>query len=722
MDPGYSLLQHIKTVPNLISEDPSVATPKNSSFMDLPWSEFSKLLAQKRRPSESSTHTEDSAASSTVTESHLGELSRQEHDALSVYEECIANRIASREMSFELIHLLHDITARFQNDNRYKNDPRYVRLWMAYASLLKNPMPIFQRLQDQRIGDELALFYCEVAQYHVKHQRMQEAKKMLQLGLSRGAQPVEILQQLLYQWQEGNNNNNNGPTSWHGIQQQQHPYMNETDGEEEEDTDTLPLHLPLPDILAWIDARIGHSARVAILQECYRYRQETSFEELRVKNGPPPSKKQRKVRQPQDRLTPACRSVAGVTFRDHVEQRKSKPLIVPLPLPPQLVRQKLADLPEPLPLQDLTSQNAKALRLSLERMSESTMTKSNKRQEQQQRMVVLGASSSFQVLGKLGEGGMARVYQVRPMQRQQDENISIAALKIETPANPWEFYILRQLAARLEEPNRVVAATDCFVYEDCSCLLLQYAGRRTLLDALNIQRQIHHAPGMPEPLAMLLAAELCQSLLAIHACGIIHGDLKLDNVMICPTVSDGWDQGRGHRHGCLPLLRLIDFGRAMDLTLFPPDVQLKATWKPDPTDAYLIQKGETWPAWMIDYWNTAAMVHWLLFGQVMNTIMVSTTTGSSSSTSNNNHNTEEQVQQRKIKLQQHFKRYWQRDTWELFFDCMLNPDPMPATEKIKTVVDMFEQHLRSEHAKTNSKLSMLVSQIQGTEGPSERHI
>jgi hypothetical protein len=58
MDPGYKLLQHIKTVPNLINEDPSITTPKNSSFMDLPWSEFSKLLnTNKRRSSASSDST-----------------------------------------------------------------------------------------------------------------------------------------------------------------------------------------------------------------------------------------------------------------------------------------------------------------------------------------------------------------------------------------------------------------------------------------------------------------------------------------------------------------------------------------------------------------------------------------------------------------------------------------------------------------------------------------
>ncbi|KAI9492177.1 hypothetical protein BDB00DRAFT_455178 [Zychaea mexicana] len=69
MDPGYKLLQHIKTVPNLINEDPSIVTPKNSSFMDLPWSDFSKLLANQdatknRRASNASIETSSSTASS----------------------------------------------------------------------------------------------------------------------------------------------------------------------------------------------------------------------------------------------------------------------------------------------------------------------------------------------------------------------------------------------------------------------------------------------------------------------------------------------------------------------------------------------------------------------------------------------------------------------------------------------------------------------------------
>ncbi|KAI9283388.1 hypothetical protein BY458DRAFT_496376 [Sporodiniella umbellata] len=70
MDPGYKLLQHIKTVPNLINEDPSIITPKNSSFMDLPWSSFSALL--QRRTSYSSSSSSSSEESSSADNFSLG--------------------------------------------------------------------------------------------------------------------------------------------------------------------------------------------------------------------------------------------------------------------------------------------------------------------------------------------------------------------------------------------------------------------------------------------------------------------------------------------------------------------------------------------------------------------------------------------------------------------------------------------------------------------------
>ncbi|KAI8373777.1 hypothetical protein BD560DRAFT_394358 [Blakeslea trispora] len=49
MDPGHNYIQKLKTVPNLVSEEPSTITPKNTSFVDVPWNDFVELLAQKRK-------------------------------------------------------------------------------------------------------------------------------------------------------------------------------------------------------------------------------------------------------------------------------------------------------------------------------------------------------------------------------------------------------------------------------------------------------------------------------------------------------------------------------------------------------------------------------------------------------------------------------------------------------------------------------------------------
>ncbi|CAO3656393.1 unnamed protein product [Mucor hiemalis] len=91
MDPGYTLLQHIKTVPNLINEDPSITTPKNSSFMDMPWSEFSKLLATKER--RSSTSGSSTTSSSTSEEDNSPEdFSLGNWDAMTGYQDSEHNR------------------------------------------------------------------------------------------------------------------------------------------------------------------------------------------------------------------------------------------------------------------------------------------------------------------------------------------------------------------------------------------------------------------------------------------------------------------------------------------------------------------------------------------------------------------------------------------------------------------------------------------------------
>lgn len=63
---------------------------------------------------------------------------------------------------------------------------------------------------------------------------------------------------------------------------------------------------------------------------------------------------------------------------------------------------------------------------------------------------------------------------------------------------------------------------------------------------------------MSEALALHYAAEALRCVGALHACAMLHCDLKPDNFLLSPN-------GR---------LQLIDFGRAVDLALLPAGVQL----------------------------------------------------------------------------------------------------------------------------------------------------
>ncbi|KAG2172214.1 hypothetical protein INT43_004755 [Umbelopsis isabellina] len=69
MDPGSKLLEQLKLVPNLVSEDPATITPTNSSFLDMPYSEFSKLLSERRRSSATTIASNESNSDLSTTSS-----------------------------------------------------------------------------------------------------------------------------------------------------------------------------------------------------------------------------------------------------------------------------------------------------------------------------------------------------------------------------------------------------------------------------------------------------------------------------------------------------------------------------------------------------------------------------------------------------------------------------------------------------------------------------
>lgn len=62
-----------------------------------------------------------------------------------------------------LVPLLDGATQTFANDPRYRNDARYLKLWLAYARFCREAEEIFVFLGQQGIAQDLATFYEEYA-------------------------------------------------------------------------------------------------------------------------------------------------------------------------------------------------------------------------------------------------------------------------------------------------------------------------------------------------------------------------------------------------------------------------------------------------------------------------------------------------------------------------------------------------------------------------------
>lgn len=63
-----------------------------------------------------------------------------------------------------LVPVLDSATQTFSRDLRYRNDPRYLKLWLAYAKYCREAEDIFVFLSQEGIAQELATFYEEYAQ------------------------------------------------------------------------------------------------------------------------------------------------------------------------------------------------------------------------------------------------------------------------------------------------------------------------------------------------------------------------------------------------------------------------------------------------------------------------------------------------------------------------------------------------------------------------------
>lgn len=93
-----------------------------------------------------------------------------------------------------LVHLLERVTREFLHEDQYKNDPRYLKLWIQYIQNFSDaPREAFAYVARHDIGQKLALFYEEFAALLESIGRKNQATEIYQTGIENNARPVDRL-------------------------------------------------------------------------------------------------------------------------------------------------------------------------------------------------------------------------------------------------------------------------------------------------------------------------------------------------------------------------------------------------------------------------------------------------------------------------------------------------------------------------------------------------
>ncbi|KAI5955293.1 BUB1 [Candida jiufengensis] len=94
----------------------------------------------------------------------------------------------------DLVNLLERCTSDFRDLPQYKNDFRYLKIWLEYTNYCDTPRDIYIYLAKKEIGNQLALFYEEFAQHLEIDGKYVDAAQIYELGLQYKAFPLARLQ------------------------------------------------------------------------------------------------------------------------------------------------------------------------------------------------------------------------------------------------------------------------------------------------------------------------------------------------------------------------------------------------------------------------------------------------------------------------------------------------------------------------------------------------
>ena len=303
--------------------------------------------------------------------------------------------------------------------------------------------------------------------------------------------------------------------------------------------------------------------------------------------------------------------------------------------------------------------------------------------------VTLGRHS-YVFKGRVGEGAHAEVYEAELASvASNDEDVGAYAVKVqEARYAKWEFVIARRLNERLppEASAAVAWAQPTALHllggeredgEDASmgALVMPFGEHGTLQDVLN--SYLREGKQMHETLVMYYAVEMLRLVEWIHGAGIVHADLKPDNLLL-RNGGDDWCDWAPHRPGSWTEkgLALIDYGRAIDLLMYPEDAAFFGDAGAEAFRCVEMVHGKPW-TYQADCYAIASTVHCLLYGSYMEVELTPGTTNT-------------------YRQRQPLRRYWKTELWEVVFDRLLNQPTESTPPPLGSLRSLLEEQMRDE--------------------------